>query len=238
MPKTFLSAHWENLIMANYAVPAEVLQPYLPYGVALDLYNQRAYVSLVGFLFRDTRLFSLPIPFLGTFEEVNLRFYVKRTEGSTVKRGVVFINETVPYQPVAWLANKLYQEHYIAIPTRNKIKTIDASLNVRYEWKTKKEWNQVEVVAETEPKAMLDGSFEEFIYEHYYGYTRLTENLSQEYYVNHPRWLVHEVKQFAINCDFTTMYGNDFSFLNQQQPDKVMLAQGSEVTVDWKRIRF
>ncbi|MFN0048399.1 MAG: YqjF family protein [Cytophagales bacterium] len=238
MPKTFLKAKWEHLIMANYAIPPSVLMPYLPYGVELDLFNGSAYASLVGFMFNDTKLFNVPIPFLGTFEEVNLRFYVKRIQGSTVKRGVVFINETVPYQPVAWLANKLYQEHYIAIPTRNTIKTTYSEKKVRYEWKAKNKWNHVEVVAETEPTAMLMGSFEEFIFEHYFGYTKLTENLSQEYYVNHPRWQVHEVKQFDINCDFTTMYRNDFSFLNHQQPDKVMLAQGSEVTVDWRRIRF
>ena len=110
MTDTFLSARWENIIMANYAVHPDVLKPYLPHGVELDFYQDKTYVSLVGFMFKQTRLFHVPIPFLGTFEEINLRFYVKRNEGNTVKRGVVFINETVPYKPVAWLANKLYKE--------------------------------------------------------------------------------------------------------------------------------
>ena len=108
MTDTFLSARWENLIMANYSVNPEVLLPFLPNGVELDTYNNKTYVSLVGFMFKKTSLFHIPIPFLGTFEEINLRFYVKRIEGDTIKRGVVFINETVPYQIVAWLANKLY----------------------------------------------------------------------------------------------------------------------------------
>ena len=73
MTDTFLSAHWENLIMANYAVNPEVLKPYLPNGVELDYYNTKTYVSLVGFMFKRTSLFQLPIPFLGTFEEINLR---------------------------------------------------------------------------------------------------------------------------------------------------------------------
>ena len=102
---TFLTARWENLIMANYEVNPDVLLPYLPKGVELDFFDGKTYVSLVGFMFKKTKIFHIPIPFLGTFEEVNLRFYVKRTEGDTIKRGVVFINEIVHCQLVAWLAN-------------------------------------------------------------------------------------------------------------------------------------
>jgi uncharacterized protein YqjF (DUF2071 family) len=74
MTDTFLSARWENLIMANYAVNPEVLQAFLPKGVELDFYNNKTYVSLVGFMFKKTSLFNIPIPYLGTFEEINLRF--------------------------------------------------------------------------------------------------------------------------------------------------------------------
>ncbi len=106
---TFLKAHWKNLIMANYEIDPSILLPYLPKGLELDYYNGKTYVSLVGFLFKNTSLFSIPIPFWGTFEEVNLRFYVIRKEKNTIKRGVVFINETVPNKIVAWVANKLYK---------------------------------------------------------------------------------------------------------------------------------
>ncbi len=137
MTDTFLSARWENLIMANYELDPDVLTPYLPKGVELDFYNNKTYVSLVGFMFKQTSLFKIPIPFLGTFEEINLRFYVKRVEGDLIKRGVVFINETVPHKLVAWLANKLYKEHYIAIPTKNVIEITNHSKNIRYQWKIK-----------------------------------------------------------------------------------------------------
>jgi len=100
----FLEAHWENVVMVNYAVPVDVLLPYLPNGCELDLFQGEAYVSLVGFMFKKTKLFKIPIPLLGTFEEINLRFYVLRKEGGVIKRGVVFINETIPYRAVAWVA--------------------------------------------------------------------------------------------------------------------------------------
>lgn len=238
MTDTFLSARWENLIMANYAVDPVALKPYLPHGIELDFYNKKAYVSLVGFMFKQTSLFNIPIPFFGTFEEINLRFYVKRIEGAFVKRGVVFINETVPYKPVAWLANKLYKEHYMAIPTKNSIVTDQSGKKIKYEWKINNAWNHIVVNATAENEEMKPGSVEEFIFEHYYGYTKINNRLSQEYKVNHPRWQVNKVIDYSIDCDFVSMYGSDFSFLRNQQPDSVIIAEGSPVSVKWKRTSF
>ncbi len=235
---TFLSARWENLIMANYAINPNVLKPYLPNGVELDFHNNKTYVSLVGFMFKRTSLLNIPVPFLGTFEEINLRFYVKRVEGNTIKRGVVFINETVPYKLVAWLANKLYKEHYTAIPTKNLIDINNSGKKVRYEWKINKAWNHLAVNAVSENEKMLPGSLEEFIFEHYYGCTKINTLLSQEYKVNHPRWLVNKVTDYSIQCDFNAMYGHDFAFLSNHKPDSVILAEGSPVTVKWKRTTF
>jgi uncharacterized protein YqjF (DUF2071 family) len=97
MANTFLTAEWRKLIMANYVVAESVLQQYLPVGTELDRYDGRCYVSLVGFLFQNTRLKSVPIPFHRTFEEVNLRFYVRHTKSSgEQRRGVVFLSELVP----------------------------------------------------------------------------------------------------------------------------------------------
>jgi uncharacterized protein YqjF (DUF2071 family) len=238
MKKTFLTAYWENLIMANYEVSPDLLTPYLPHGVELDFYNNKTFVSLVGFMFRKTSLFNIPIPLLGTFEEINLRFYVKRRDGNTIKRGVVFINETVPYKPVAWLANKLYKEHYIAIPTKSEITTVDANKNICYQWKINNRWNKLEVNAHVNKTNMLPNSIEEFIFEHYYGYTKVNLQRSQEYKVNHPRWQIHEILDYSIDCDFPSMYGNNFSFLNNREPNSVIIAEGSQVTVNWKRTTF
>lgn len=238
MFNTFLTAKWDNLIMANYAVDPLLLKPYLPYGVELDFYEGQTFVSLVGFMFRDTRLFQVPIPFLGTFEEVNLRFYVKRIDNGIEKRGVVFINETVPYKPVAWMANKLYKEHYIAIPTKHEIQIGSHQKNVRYDWKINKAWNHIAVRANLAKETMQAGSMEEFIFEHYFGYTKISETKSQEYKVNHPSWLVNKVNAHTIDCDFAAMYGKEFSFLSKQKADSVFLAEGSAVSVDWKRVPF
>jgi uncharacterized protein len=238
MTNTFLSANWENLIMANYEIDPELLYPYLPNGVELDFHNGKTFVSLVGFMFKKTSLFHIPIPFLGTFEEINLRFYVKRVEGDTIKRGVVFINETVPYKLVAWIANKLYKEHYIAIPTKNKIEISNLSKKVFYQWKINNEWNHITVNAAFKNEEMEEGSMEEFIFEHYWGYTRIDDFSSQEYRVNHPRWKVSKVLDYSINCDFKSMYGDNFNILSNEKPHSIFLAVGSPITVDWKRTTF
>jgi uncharacterized protein YqjF (DUF2071 family) len=189
-------------------------------------------------MFKKTSLFKIPIPFLGTFEEINLRFYVKRVEGDIIKRGVVFINETVPYKLVAWLANKLYKEHYTAIPTKSSIILLESTKKIQYEWRINKKWNHIKVNTAKENEQMLPGSVEEFIFEHYYGYTKIDSRHSQEYKVNHPRWRVNKVIDYSIHCDFRSMYGNDFSYLCNQQPDSVIVAEGSPVTVKWNRTSF
>lgn len=235
MMKNFLMAQWQNLIMANYAVDPDVLAPYLPKGVELDFYNGITYISLVGFLFKYTKIFKVPIWGLGTFEEVNLRFYVVRKEGNELKRGVVFISETVPYKIVSWLANFLYKEHYTSIPTRHCWSYGDKNKHIEYQWKVNKRWNSLSAEAGSEKKLMAAGSFEEFIFEHYYGYTGIDHSTTEEYIINHPRWIINEISAYKIACDFTACYGKDFEFMNVQDPASVMLAEGSAVAVEWKR---
>lgn len=235
---TFLKANWENIIMANYAVAPEVLQPFLPRGVELDLYKGKAYVSLVGFMFNDTKIFKIPIPYFGSFEEINLRFYVKRKEGEIEKRAVVFINETIPYRVVAWIANKLYKEHYTTIPTKHTIKIKDENKQIEYYWKINKVWNSIVVNATTENNEMQKGSFEEYIFEHYFGYTKIDEANTEEYSISHPSWKINTIKDYKINCNFGAMYGNPFENLTNTKPDSIFIAEGSSVSVDWKRNRL
>lgn len=236
--KTFLRAKWQNLIMANYEIDPKILKPYLPKGVELDYFEGKTYISLVGFLFKDSTIFGIPIPFMGTFEEVNLRFYVIRKVGNENRRGVVFINETVPNKMVAWVANKLYKEHYIAIPTRHEWSFKQDKKEVKYQWKVNSAWNSLQVIASTTKCKMEVGSTEEFIFEHYFGYTKVNPEKSIEYRINHPSWEINNINNYQINCDFADFYGNDFAILNKTKPHSVMLAEGSDISVDWKRNSF
>jgi uncharacterized protein len=189
-------------------------------------------------MFKDTKIFKVPIPYFGTFEEINLRFYVKRKDGDIEKRGVVFINETIPYKVVAWMANKLYKEHYTTIPTKHTINIKEDSKQIEYYWKINKVWNSIIVNATTGKAEMHKSSFEEYIFEHYFGYTKIDEANTEEYSIGHPRWKINTIKTYNINCDFEAMYGTAFGHLTKTKPNSIFIAEGSSVNVDWKRNRL
>lgn len=232
--QTFMKAKWKNIVMVNYLIDPEILKSYLPYGVEFDTYSGLCFVSLVGFKFNESKIFGVPIPLYGSFDEINLRFYVKRTDGSETKRGVVFISEIVPYKIVSILANLLYKEHYSVAEMWSSIVVENNLKNIDYNWKLNADTSSIKTLWDNELKAILPNSLEEFIYEHYYGFTKVSETETWEYKVNHPRWLTNEIISHEINCDFEKLYGPEFAFLSDQKPYSVYNAKGSEVSIDWK----
>ncbi len=234
MGKTFLAAEWKNLIMANYAVEAEVLKPFLPCKTELDLFNGKVFVSVVGFLFANTKVMGFRVPFHINFEEVNLRFYVKHQDKGEEKRGVVFIKEIVPKAAISFIANTLYREKYCRMPMSSSCKQT-TELEVSYKWKFNNKWNSIEAVADPVAVPIAAGSEEEFIAEHYYGYSKFNALKTYEYRVSHPRWNVYPVKNYLVDCDFEALYGKSFAFLQDAVPSSVFMAQGSAITVSDKR---
>jgi hypothetical protein len=232
---SFLNAEWRKLAFANYEVNPIVLEKYVPYGTELDFWEGKCYVSLVGFMFMNTKLLGIRIPFHTNFEEVNLRFYVKRLENGVWKRGVVFISEIVPKPALTWVARIVYKEHYETLPMRHKWEASEANRMVEYQWKKNKKWHLFKVVADLETSEIAKNGEIEFITEHYWGYAHVNEQKTNEYEVTHPRWLQYQVNGYEINVDFGVVYGPDFEFLNSLEPSTVMLAEGSEITVEGKR---
>jgi uncharacterized protein len=231
MPGTFLTAEWCKLIMANYAVPRETLLPYLPEGTELDQYEGQDYVSLVGFLFRNTRLKSIRVPFHSTFVEVNLRFYVKHvTANGELRRGLVFIREFAPRRALTFVANTFYGENYATIPLRHEWSGTDEQRSVAYSWKHRGRWHRLSVEAAAQAQSIDPGSAEEFFTEHYWGYTK-RGTWSSEYAVLHPRWEMYPVLQHEIDVDFKGLYGEAFEALANRPPESILLAEGSKVEV-------
>ncbi len=232
MPSTFLTAEWRKLIMAQYTVAPAKLAHWLPAGVELDFYEGDCYVSLVGFLFDQVRVKGLAIPFHTRFEEVNLRFYVRRTErDGTEKRGVVFIREFVPRPAITLIATTIYEEPYATLPTRCSIETSADNLSVRYDWRHNRIWQSLAVEASPIAEDIPLGSEAEFITEHYWGYTKRSDGSTSAYAVQHPRWQVYPIRDHLIKADFAAVYGPHFAALSRQQPVSILLAEGSQVSV-------
>jgi uncharacterized protein len=227
--RTFLTAEWINLVMLNYAVDPSILEPFVPRGTELDRHDGKTYVSLIGFEFNNTRVSGFSIPFHHSFEEVNLRFYVRRG----LKRGVVFISELVPKLAVAAIARYAFGEKYSCVPMSHRVHTriSDDVVEAEYFWGAGN--SRCFLRLETEGAAFLpaEGSLSQFITEHYWGYAAQRNGSSLEYEVQHPQWKVREAKIAEFSGDATRFYGTALGKVVMRQPDSAFLAEGSPVTV-------
>jgi uncharacterized protein YqjF (DUF2071 family) len=234
-PRPFLTAEWRYLLMLNYEVDPAVLAPLVPAGMALDVWDGAALVSVVGFMFRRTRLLGIPPPFHTNFEEVNLRFYVTRPSEDGLRRGVAFVKEIVPKPWIAQLARGLYGEPYVALPMGHTLEERDGSLCpgglVEYTWRFRGRLNRLGGLAIGDPQPPRPGSEEAFITEHYWGYTRLGSRLTGEYRVAHPTWRLWAVEQPYLLADVEALYGKKFAPFLRRRPRSAFLAEGSPVEV-------
>lgn len=228
----FLTAEWRHLAMLNYEIEPVALAPFVPAGTELDSWQGRTFVSMVGFLFLRTRVFGVPIPFHQDFEEVNLRFYVRRKAREGWRRGVVFVKEIVPRAAIAWIARQAYNEPYIAVPMRHQI-ALEAGVvkSAEYGWRYEGRENRLAVTTRGAAQPLVPGAAAEFITEHYWGYNRQRNGTTLEYRVEHPPWRVYDVTTATLDCDVMGLYGERFRASLAGQPASAFLAEGSAVTV-------
>ena len=230
MLKPFLTADWRYLAMLNFAADPKLLEPLLPCGTELDFHEGQTFVSIVGFLFLDTRVFGLPIPWHRDFEEVNLRFYVRRKTANEWRRGVAFVRELVPRQAIALVARAFYGEPYSALPMRHSLEHKAGRVLVEYYWRRGKRFETLGLTATGEPQESAPGSHEEFITEHYWGYTARRSGLS-EYRIEHPRWRLWPAQTTKFEADVATLYGPQFVETLSARPASAFIAEGSRVEV-------
>lgn len=232
--RRFLTAAWRDLVILNYAIDPAVLSPLVPRRTELDLWHGRALVSMVGFRFLHTRVMGLPIPWHQNFDEINLRFYVRRMAQDGWRRGVVFVKEVVPRSLIATVARMAYNEPYVAHPMRHLIQVESTESGgtgrARYQWKQDR-WYTLEAEVRGPPRALEAGSEAEFITEHYWGYTRQRDGGTIEYRVEHPRWRVWTAESSKLDCDVERMYGTEFVPALSVAPESAFLAEGSPVSV-------
>ncbi len=223
----FVTAQWRYLAMLNYEIDPAILLPRVPAGTELDTWQGRTFVSVVGFRFLETRVLGIPIPFHRNFDEVNLRFYVRREHPDGLRRGVVFIKEVVPRAAIAWVARNVYNENYVALPMRHQI----ALPHVSYEWNHAATWSRLAVTCSGEAFLPHEDSEETFITEHYWGYARQQDGATLEYRVEHPRWNVWRSSTSSLDGDVDGLYGSELGAFLKGEPSSAFVAEGSAVVV-------
>jgi uncharacterized protein YqjF (DUF2071 family) len=228
----FLSAEWRDLLMLNYEADPALLRNSVPRGTELDSFGGKTYASLIGFRFLRTKLFGfLPIPFHANFDEINLRFYVRRESAGETRRGVVFIREIVPRRAIASIACLVYGEKYVALPMRHRIQRASDSLSAEYQFRVGSSWCTLRGAASGDPVPPQRDSLEQFITEHYWGYTARHEKPSLEYRVSHVPWRVWSCSAAAFEGDASSLYSPAFSEFLRRPPASAFLANGSPIFV-------
>lgn len=230
--RVFLTAEWRMLAMLNYEVDPRLLLPFVPAGTELDRWNGKVFVSVVGFRFLKTKVLGISFPFHSNFDEVNLRFYVRRREDGEIRRGVVFIKEIVPRRAIAAVARTIYNELYVSLPMRHRIEPqANSGWSVEYGWRGRAGWNRIRLATDGDPALPEEGSEEQFITEHYWGYTAQSNGGCLEYRVMHPSWRVWESRDAELEGDLTESYGREFAGALGRRPASAFLAEGSGVEV-------
>jgi hypothetical protein len=252
----FLTAEWRDLALLNFAVEPAVLAPRVPAGTELDCWGGSALVSLVGFRFVRTRVLGVPIPFHTRFEEVNLRFYVRRRASGDPggsRRGVVFVREIVPRRAIAWAARTLYHENYVALPMRHRVSLPAAAADAaavfsgatsdavalgaglaEYSWRWQGRWSRLAARVRGAPSLPAAGSEAELITEHYWGYASQPDGSCLEYQVEHPQWEVWPATASELDLDAgaaQALYGEDLAPFLAVPPVSAFVAAGSRITV-------
>lgn len=225
----FLTAEWRNILMLNYAVDPSVLEPFVPYGTEVDTFEGRAYLSLVGFEFNRSRIRGFAVPFHQSFEEVNLRFYVRRSS----RKAVAFIRELVPRYAVAAVARFAFREKYSCVPMSHRIETgADGNVaSAEYAWRSGPDRCAMRIQTEGASFLPAEGSASQFITEHYWGYAVQPDGGCLEYEVQHPRWFVWTARHADFRGNAAGVYVTEIARILTRDPDSAFLAEGSGVTV-------
>lgn len=218
--------------MLNYEVSTKLLEPLVPKGTELNLWNGKCYISIVGLLFKETKVKGIKVPFHINFEEVNLRFYVKQRSNDKIKKGTVFIKEIVPKPIIKFIANTLFNENYVSTKMNHELIEKSNQISIGYEWINKGSSQSFMVKAQNSLYKSKKDSLEEFITEHYWGFNQ-KKGKTLTYEIKHPKWDLYKVLNHEIKIDFESTYGKEFSFLTGKEPESIILAEGSEISVEY-----
>jgi len=214
--------------MVNYAVDPDLLGPLVPHGTELDSHQGHTFLSVVAFRFLRTRVLGIAIPLHRDFEELNLRFYVRREVAGELRRAVVFVREVVPRRAIAAVARAVYNEPYVALPMQSQVKGTPPT--VTYGWHGAGRWQRLSARAVSPATLPERGSHEEFISHHLWGYTRQRDGGTLEYRVAHPPWSIWPATDVQVAADFVHLYGPAIAAA-LTLPVSVFVAVGSQVVV-------
>ena len=233
--RIFLKANWLRLASANYVVDPSILEKHIPNGTVLEAHNGKYFVSLVAFRYCETRLLNVRVPYHNIFEEINLRFYVKReiTPGNW-RSEVAFTKLFFPKTALTLVAKHIYKENYETKKMRHNWSDNGNELFTSYGLK-KNRWHSFDLVSDKKSSPIFSNTSEDFFSKHYWGTSKINRKSCTIYKIDHPVWESHKVLRSNISFDFNTVFGAEFKHLTNTEPDSTHLFNGSKVLVHKKK---
>ncbi|MDO7170780.1 YqjF family protein [Mariniflexile sp. AS56] len=204
---TFMTGNWQDLIMTTFEIDQAILEPYLPKDTEIDLYNNKALLSMVAFTFKKVSFFGFRVPMHQNFGQINFRFYVKSKIDGT--KGVVFIKEFAPKPLITLVANLFYNEpyyfkniHYTKFQKNNET-TLEYSYNGAK--------IHAKAVLETTPPTKNTINY--FIVDRYVAFIKTKRSKTLQYQIKHKPWLLYNIQDSYFDNDLLKLLPNAFKNL-------------------------
>ncbi|HEU5060926.1 MAG TPA: DUF2071 domain-containing protein [Kofleriaceae bacterium] len=227
-----LAGHVRFAAFVNYDVDRRVLEPLVPAGTELDTWEGRALVSLVAFEMTDNRLLGVPLPFARAYDQINLRFYVRRPlAGGSWRRGVVFLRELVPVPALVAGARLLYRERYERQPVSARVRPPDPARPGRavYRWRRHDQLHRLAVDFTPPLHLPEEGTLERFLSERHWGYASPADDVTREYRVEHPPWRIWQARAARLSPATAGSFGHRFERALAGEPAAAFVAEGSRM---------
>lgn len=202
-----LRQQWHELAYFHWPYDPAVVQALLPDGVTVDTFGGQAWVGLIPFEMRRVQLGATPpVPWLGSFVEVNVRTYVTDRLG---RRAVWFFSLDVPRTAIVAVARSVFSLPYCWGPASHQV-TGD-----RHRYRIVRRWPRTDG---PEPAADMVFSVGPELTEaevapldHFLTarWALLTPRRRRLLYgrVDHPRWPLHSVHDVRITEDLVAAAG-------------------------------
>ena len=170
---------WRNLTFLHWEIASEELEPLLPSGLQLDLFQGKAYIGIVPFEMKNIRPAWCPQVLGFNFLETNVRTYVIHNQEPGVFFFSLDANSYIAVKIARWIWHLPY--FHSAMTFSNK----DAIYNYTLK-RPDKVQSQIKIeVSETLPPSEAD-SLEYFLLERYLLFTELRGQLLRGRFITHP----------------------------------------------------
>jgi uncharacterized protein len=234
MGLALLAGHVRFAVFTTYEVDRRVLEPLVPAGTELDPWQGRTFISLVAFEMTDSRLCGVPLPFARAYDQINLRFYVRRPLADGSRRpGVVFLRELVPVPALVVGARLLYRERYERQPVSARVRPPDPAGGrpgrAIYRWRRHDQLHRLAVDFAAPLELPAEGTLERFLAERHWSYAAPADGHTREVRFDHPPWRVWQARAARLAPSTAASFGERFERALASEPASAFVAEGSRM---------